>query len=293
MAGIIRSEALNMDFKTLKIFRSVARAGSISRAAAELHYVQSNVSARIQQLEEKLGATLFVRQSRGMRLTAAGETLISYADRILNMREEAIQAVLSATQGKGLLRIGVMESTLAIRLPDVLHEFVTRYPDINLDIQTGATDTLLDSVVNHRVDGAFIGGDIKSSQVKSVYLLSEEIVLITAASMTSPDQCAFNKLIVFRQGCAYRAFGEQWLREQGYSPVKITELGTLDGILTCVATGIGITFLPRSVAERHFLGPKIRFHSLDSDRARVNINAIMNAGIQPHPALMMLVDLML
>jgi DNA-binding transcriptional LysR family regulator len=282
-----------MDFNTLKIFRSVARAGSISRAAEELHYVQSNVSARIQQLEERLGATLFVRQSRGMRLTAAGETLISYADRILNMREEAIQAVLSTTQGKGLLKIGVMESTLAIRLPDVLHDFVARYPDINLDIQTGATDTLLDAVVNHRVDGAFIGGDIKSSQVKSVYLLSEEIVLITSTSMTSPDQCAFKKLIVFRQGCAYRAFGEQWLREQGYSPVKITELGTLDGILTCVSAGIGITFLPKSVAEKHFLGQKIRFHSLDSDRARVNINVIMNGDTQPHPGLMMLVDLIL
>ena len=75
-----------MDFKTLKIFRSVAQTGSISRAATELHYVQSNVSARIQQLEERLGATLFIRQSRGMTLTAAGETLMAYASRILNMR---------------------------------------------------------------------------------------------------------------------------------------------------------------------------------------------------------------
>lgn len=281
-----------MDFKALNIFTTVAQAGSISKAASQLHSVQSNISARILQLEESLGTPLFVRESRGMRLTPAGETLITYAQRILNLREEAIQAVTASTQGKGLLRLGTMESTLAIRLPTILQRFTTTYPEIDLDIHTGTTDKLLDAVSNYQIDGALIGGEIHAPHITSIPVFVEDIVLITPKNVQRIEDALFKKLVVFRQGCAYRAFAEQWLREQGMSPIRITELGSLDGIFSCIMAGIGITCLPKSVAESHYLKNEVRFHVIDDERARVNINVIMNAELQTHPALSLLINLM-
>lgn len=281
-----------MDFKTLKIFRAVVQQGSISKAAVSLNYVQSNVSARIQQLEERLGSVLLVRESRGIKLTAAGETLISYADRILNLREEALEAVAAATQGKGLLRLGAMESTLAVRLAGVLSQFTMENPEINLELKTGTTDMLLEDVINYRLDGAIVGGEINSKMIRSEQVFSEEIVLVTSKKIQSLEACEFRKLIVFRQGCAYRSFGEQWLREKGMSPVQLTELGTLDGIFACIAANLGVTFLPVSIAEQHGMYDYVNVHELNCERAKVSINLITNAELQVHPALSLMLDLM-
>ncbi len=85
-----------MDFTALEIFKAVAAEGSVTRAAEQLGRVQSNVTTRIQQLEEQLGTPLFLRQGRRMVLTPAGESLRGYADRLLALAEEARQAVRPA-----------------------------------------------------------------------------------------------------------------------------------------------------------------------------------------------------
>lgn len=280
-----------MEFKTLNIFKVIAQEGSISKAANKLYCVQSNVSARVQKLEESLGTSLFIREARGMRLTPAGKMLMSYAQRLFNLREEAIQAVTSTALGKGLLRLGTMESTLAIHLPVILQQFTSTYTDIDLDISTGTTDMLLEAVMNYQIDGAFIGGEVHSPLLTCLPVFFEEIVLIVPKNINRIEEALFKKLVVFRQGCAYRAFAEQWLREQGLPPVRITELGTLDGIFSCISAGIGITCLPRSVAEGHHLKDQVRIHEIKDERAHVKINMIMNAESEPHPSLSLLISL--
>ena len=109
-----------MDINELKIFRAVAHKGSISRAAEELHYVQSNVTARIRQLEERLGTALFHRKSKGVALTAAGHLLLDYAERIIRLVREAEEALSDQGEPKGRLVIGSMETTTAVRLPPLL-----------------------------------------------------------------------------------------------------------------------------------------------------------------------------
>ena len=147
-----------MDARDLRIFEAVARSGAMNRAADELHMVQSNVTTRIRQLEEELGAPLFIRQSRGVVLTPAGRRLLPYASRVRHLLEEARRAVEDDGRPKGALAIGSLETTLAVRLSPLLSRYAAAYPDVDLVLRTGTSAELVEEVLQHRLEGAFICG---------------------------------------------------------------------------------------------------------------------------------------
>src|SRR5581483_1613194 len=104
-----------LDLAALHIFKTVVEEGGITRAAAKLHRVQSNVTTRVKQLEQRLGAKLFLRHSRKLVLSPEGKLLLGYADRLLRLSSEA-EAMLQDGMPRGTLKIGTMESTAAVRL---------------------------------------------------------------------------------------------------------------------------------------------------------------------------------
>src|SRR5580698_5267578 len=104
-----------MDIDDLKIIAAVAKHGSMNRAAADLHMVQSSVTARIRLVEEELGVRLFVRHSRGVRLSDAGTRLLSYSNRIHTLFSDAIASVKEDGIPKGSLKIGSTEPTMSMR----------------------------------------------------------------------------------------------------------------------------------------------------------------------------------
>src|SRR5258706_15898708 len=108
-----------MDLSALRIFKAVADAGGITRAAARLHRVQSNVTTRVKQLERELGTALFHRHKRRLTLSAEGKLLLGYAERLLRLSAEA-EAALKEAGPRGTLRIGSLESRGARRLPPIL-----------------------------------------------------------------------------------------------------------------------------------------------------------------------------
>ncbi len=111
-----------MDLVELQIFKTVAELGGITKAAAALHRVQSNVTTRVQQLEERLGTKLFHRQGRKLLLSSEGKVLLAYADRLLRLASEA-HAALKGHGPHGVFRLGTLESTAATRLPPVLARY--------------------------------------------------------------------------------------------------------------------------------------------------------------------------
>ena len=126
-----------MDLSDLRMFQAVATAGGITRAAALLHRVPSNVTTRIKKLESDLDVALFVREGKRLRLSPQGKVLLDYANRLLSLAEEARGAMHEATP-RGVLHLGAMESTAAIRLPSLLAEIHQRYPDLSIELRTGA-----------------------------------------------------------------------------------------------------------------------------------------------------------
>lgn len=258
-----------MELSTLRIFAAVAETGSISQAAQHLDYVQSNVSARIQHLEADLETPLFYRKKRGMELTPAGRVLLPYATRMLRLTGEARRAVQESEPGRGSLVIGAMETTAAVRLPPILARYHQAYPAVDLTLQTGPTEELIEQILAYRLDGAFVGGTVAHPEIEQEPIFEEELCFVTERGIMSLDDLPRYTILVFRQGCSYRARLENMLRTAGMVPYSIVEFGTVEAILGCTAAGMGITLFPRFVVERSPYGDILRTHPAPEKLAQV------------------------
>jgi LysR family transcriptional regulator, cell division regulator len=261
-----------MDASDLRIFEAVARSGAMNRAADELHMVQSNVTTRIRQLEEELGAPLFIRESRGVVLTPAGRRLLPYASRVRHLLEEARRAVEDDGRPKGPLAIGSLETTLAVRLSPLLSRYASAYPEVDLVLRTGTTAELVQEVLQRRLDGAFICGPVDHPELTQIPVFREELAMLTAASVRSIDELSSKpdlKILILRAGCSYRQKLESFLARRGIVGVRQLEFGTLQAIVTSVEAGLGVTLLPRSLVERTYPHVKLRLHRLPKAEAVV------------------------
>jgi DNA-binding transcriptional LysR family regulator len=264
-----------LDIPDLRTFLAVARTKGITAAGRELNTVQSNVTTRIKNLEEEIGVPLFARHSRGMILTEAGQRLLPHAERILALSREAKTAARDDGVPRGQLRIGSMETTAAVRLPTVLAAYHRACPHVKLHLKTAPTAQLIDSVLACELDVAFVAGPVDHPALQTFIAFDEELVLITPrafGSMNDMIQSSAEGLsaLMFRQGCAYRQRLEQVLADLGLRSYERLELGTLDGILGCVAAGVGITLLPRTVVEQSIHANELRCHSLPPSVSRVS-----------------------
>jgi len=242
-----------MDSTALATFLAVARQGSVTAAALELHTVQSNVTARMKQLEADFDVTLFARHSRGVTLTAAGTRLLGYAQRLQALAAEAKAAVRDDGVVRGGLRIGSMETTAAVRLPEALGQFHRNHPDVQIEVRTGSTAELLEHVLAHRLDVALVAGPINHPDLVGRAVFREELVLVAARDSGSVSRRMAQgglTAITFRQGCSYRQRLEAQFTNRGWLPFRRLEMGTVEGILGCVGANVGVTVLPRSVVER-------------------------------------------
>jgi len=261
-----------MDAADLRVFEAVARLGGMSRAAAELNTVQSNVTARIRLLEAELGTPLFRRHSRGVTLTEAGQRLLAYAVRTRQLLDEARRAVEDDGRPRGALTIGSLETTAALRLSPVLSAFVTTYPDVDLVIRTGTTGELIEHVLERRLEGAFVCGPVDHPELEADVVFREELVIVTARSVRRLSELLGRgalKIIVLRAGCSYRQRLEAILATRGVVGLRVLEFGTLDAILGCVIAGLGVTLLPRSVVGQAWRAGRLALHAVPPAEARV------------------------
>ena len=265
-----------MELSDLAVFSTVARVGSVTQAARELNTVQSNVTNRIQTLEQEVGLALFERHSRGMVLTGAGKRLVPFADRLALLSREALIAVRDDGVAAGPLTIGSMETTAAARLPALLADFHRRFPEVQLALRTGPTADLVKAVLDGSLDGAFVAGPIEHSELEVAFAFKEELVLVTARRWRSLVALRHAKretgvaILVFRTGCSYRQRLEQLLIEMGWPCTARFDFGTLDGIIGCVSADMGLTLLPRAVIEHAERRGLVRMHDSKSVTARVD-----------------------
>jgi len=276
-----------MDLSALRIFKAVAEEGSVTQAAARLHRVQSNVSARLGQLEDGLGVALFHRAGRRMLITAEGERLLSYADRLLQLAEEAQAAVASTGRPAGVLRIGAMETTAAARLPTVLAAFHGAYPDVDLQLDTAPTDPLIQSVLNHKLDVALVAAPVEREELARQVVFEEELVLLTGHAhppVASPQDVARRAMLAFRSGCAYRRRLETWFAENNVPLARVSEFGTFEAIIGCVAAGMGVAVMPREIMQLRDYRGTVAMHPLPDHIARVQTLLVWRSDVLHHPA---------
>jgi LysR family transcriptional regulator, cell division regulator len=262
-----------MDAGDLRIFEAVARLGGMNRAAQALNTVQSNVTVRIRLLEEELGVPLFERTSRGVTLTSAGRRLLPYARNVAALIADARRAVVDDGTPKGSLAIGSLETTAAIRLAPILARFAAAYPRVDLSLVTGTTAELTQQVLAREVEGAFVCGPVDHPELDREVIFREELALATARSVASLNEFLRReepRIVVLRAGCSFRQRLETILARRGVVGLRRLELGTIDGILGCVAAGLGITLLPRASVGTAWRGAGVQLHELPAREARVD-----------------------
>lgn len=280
-----------MNSTDLMFFAAVAEAGGIGRAAARLNTVQSNVTGRIRALEQALRVPLFHRGSRGVTLTRAGERLLPYALQVGQLLAEARHALLAEGEPRGPLRIGAMETTAALRLPGPLADFAARHPEVDIELETGPTELLIARVLDRTLEGAFVSGPVTQAELVGIPVFTEELVLVAhpavgdlAALLDRLARARDAKVLVFRTGCSYRRRLEDFLGRQGLVHVRRMEFGTLDGILGCVAAGMGVTLVPRAVADPAHRAGRVSVHSLPDGDGHARTLLVHRGDGQPSAA---------
>jgi DNA-binding transcriptional LysR family regulator len=252
-----------MDLGDLHIFRSVVQAGGITRAAEKLNRVQSNVTTRVHQLEADLDVQLFIREGKKLHLSPEGKLLLDYADRLLDLAQEAREAVHDA-KPRGLLRLGTMESTAAMRLPVPMNEYLGRYPDVTLELRTGNTQVLATALLAGDLDAALVTDPVADAPFEKVPIYDEELVIVAAANhppIRSPRDAKPQTVLAFEPGCSLRQRLEDWFAHHGEMPDRIVEITSYHAMLGCVVAGMGISLLPRNVLTTF---PDTRLLSLHS-----------------------------
>lgn len=283
-----------MDSGDLRIFESVARLGAMNQAASELNTVQSNVTARIRQIEDRLGVTLFERHARGVTLTAAGARLLPYAERVLTLLKDAESAVSDDGVPGGRLIVGSLETTAALRLSPVLASYAARYPSVDLTLRTGTTCELIDAVVDSDVEGAFVCGPVDHAALENQPIFEEELAVLTAPGIDTLDALAGQedlRIVVLRAGCSYRQRLETILAKRGIAAPRVMEFGTLEAIVNCVGAGLGITLLPRGLIGPVWRDRLVRIHSLPVAESRVETSFIRRRAGHLSSAMSAFIDL--
>ena len=237
-----------MNLADLRIFKAVVDEGGVTRAAVKVNRVQSNLSARIRNLEQDLGRQLFERSGRRMLLTPEGRRLYDSAAKLLLLAEE-VRAGLSDTPAAGLLRIGAMESTAATRLPEILARFHRQHPGTQIELSTGTARALQDRLIAGDIDLALSAGDSSHDALLSTPAFRENLLLVLPPGSGAGFDLGSSCLIAFPAGCAYRGIVGTWLRSKNVTPQQVHELASYHAILACVAGGMGWAIVPESLLE--------------------------------------------
>lgn len=270
-----------MELSDLKIFSAVVREGGITRAAERLHRVQSNVTTRIKQLEDRLDTKLFDRRGRRLVLTPAGQTLLDYADRILALATEAETAILGETP-KGMFRLGAMESTAAVRLPAPLSDFTKIYPGVILEMRTGNPTQLATALLEGEIDAALVAEPVADAKFDSKIAFVEEPVIVTAKEHPPIDKQGPvpKTMIVFEHGCPHRRRLEEWYARRQDLPQRTIELGSYHAMLGCVLAGMGAALVPFSVLSSFPESKRLRITRLSPGHNRIRTLVIWPKGVR-------------
>jgi len=236
-----------MNIDTLKMFIMITQKGSISAAANELGYAQSNISTKVHQLEDELNTQLFYRNNRGITLTESGQELLKQAIKIVGLTDQTISSIQHPKEVRGKLQIGSLQTAASTFLPEILSKYHDDNPNVELIIKTGTTSATTQMVLDYKLDGAIIGGKIIEDDLTSISLMNEELCLITAKS--KQDNLQNSPLLVFPVGCAYRKTLESWLDSQQIMMHQSIEFNYLNAIIASVSAGLGISILPKRVVQ--------------------------------------------
>lgn len=238
-------------------FLEVARRGSVSRAAEALFITQPTLTARLHGLERELGAKLFLRTPRGMRLTDAGRAWVPFAERAMRALVEGREALEEVkTASAGHLTIGSALAVSTYILPDLLERFVDRHPRVEVAVRTGHSEDVVEMVLRDDVQLG-LGRAINHPDLDVRTFHREELVLVCAPDhpfakrrSVTLQEVTNQKLIMFDRTSSYSEITQSAFVTSGVRLRRYMEMDSIEAAKKMVERGLGVALLPRSSVDR-------------------------------------------
>jgi DNA-binding transcriptional LysR family regulator len=247
-----------MDLHKLRIFVAIAHLGSFTKAAEHLHMTQPTVSQQLALLETSIGVKLIERDTRYMRLNIAGEMLLSYAERLLALADEAADATRNAAgMADRMVRIGVGHTLATYLLPGVLRRYRDLHPNNVVSISVGNTAQLLASLVANSIDLALVGSPAIHPDITAEPFMHDRLVVIVAPDDEWADRAEIQlselsgRVMLTREpGSALHANVERLLGSEFLASNQVIRLGETEGIKRSVEAGLGVALIQRIAIQR-------------------------------------------
>lgn len=255
-----------MEIHQLRYFLAVARFNSFTRAAAHEHVAQPSLSQQIQKLERELGAPLFDRMGRRIRLTALGERFLEHARRVLNDLEGARRDVDEMLGlGRGQVLVGVIPTIAPFLLPQALARCARDFPAISISVREDLTHSLLAQLAEGELDMALLSLPVKRPEFLEEPILTDRMLLAVSPRhrlwrkrqpVTLRD-LAREPFLLLKEGHCFRDDVLQVCKVTRLNPQVVFEGGQFDTLVAMVAAGAGVTLLPE-LSRRHFRHAGVR-----------------------------------
>lgn len=266
-----------LDLRLVEYFVTVAEELHFGRAAQRLHIAQPSLSQQVRRLEKELGVTLLERNSRSVRLTKAGETLVREGRKVLSQAGYAVRATRSAAGRR--LTVGFYGSAASTLLPDVLCEFGERFPPVEVFVRELLLGSI-DDVLSGRVDVAFTRLLPGQTELEVEVLTSESrlVALPLGHPLAVRRSVAFKDLaeegFIINPAVPTAGAPPRWLAEQrrhGLPGRIAARSASIQEILTLVAAGRGVSLVPSTVAKQYQRGDVAYVLVTDADPAVVSL----------------------
>ncbi len=266
-----------MEFQQLRYVCAVAETGSFSRAAERCNVAQPSLSQQVLKLEQDLGAKLFDRLGRSVRLTEAGRAFLPHARSILSEMETARSSVAeNAAAVRGSVAVGVIPTIAPYILPQCVLAFAKKYPEAKLRIVEETTPILLQSLRNLTVDLAILALPLRDKNLKLLPLRTEPLFAVlpkdhprAAAGSLALRDLRGQPFVLLRDGHCFRDLSIAACARARVTPRIAFESGQFSSLFGMVAAGVGITLAPEMAIDRNARCRYVRLNDAGATRTIV------------------------
>jgi LysR family transcriptional regulator, low CO2-responsive transcriptional regulator len=247
-----------LDSRRLQQFCVLARTGSFTQTARELHLTQSGISHSMKALEHEAGCRLLDRLGKKVVLTQAGEQLLQHAEKILAEMSAARDSLSALGKwGKGRLRLGASTTACQHLIPPVLREFKESFPDHAITLEPGDTTALVDALLKHRIDLALTLEAEGEAQLEFHPLFTDELFFVVSAAhpwaragrVEREEIPRQNYILYSKRSVTFRLIKDYFRRERVVLNT-VLEVGSMEATKELVKLGLGVCILAPWIAKR-------------------------------------------
>lgn len=247
-----------MDLRQLEILQAIAETGSFTACGRKLHVSQSAISRQILLLEEELGEPLFLRVGRQVRMTPAAESLVQLGQRVFQDVRDTVGAITDRTSAlRGTLRLSGGMTVCLYVFPLLLKHLRRVHPQLDVRLTVATAGRSLQEIRGGRVDAGLLTLPVEESDLVTVPVLREELMLITTPShplarrrRIAPSDLASQPFVLFEMGSATRHVIDRFFASESIEPTVVMDTENVEIIKAMVKTGMGIGIVPYQAVAR-------------------------------------------